>query len=74
VRELAGAVGLGGRGRRIGSDVERARVGVTQAIRTALGRIREQSAQLGAHLDRTVRTGTFCSYVPDPRAPLDWRT
>jgi tetratricopeptide (TPR) repeat protein len=74
VRELAGAVGLGGRGRRIGSDVERARVGVTQAIRTALGRIREQSAQLGAHLDRTVRTGTFCSYVPDPRAPVEWRT
>ncbi len=74
VRELAGAVGLGGRARRVGSDAERARVGVTQAIRTALGRIREQSAQLGAHLDRTVRTGTFCSYVPDPRAPLDWRT
>jgi len=74
VGELAGAVGLGGRPRRAGSEVERARVSVTQAIRTALRRIREQSSALGAHLDRTVLTGTFCSYVPDPRAPVDWRT
>ena len=74
VGELAGAVGLGGRARRAGSGVERARVSVTQAIRTALGRIREQYPPLGNHLDRTVRTGTFCSYVPDPRAPVDWRT
>ena len=38
-RELAGAVGLGGRDRKTGSDAERARVNVTRAIRTALKRV-----------------------------------
>ncbi len=73
VRELASALGLGGRDRRTASPSERARVSVTRAIRTALARIREHSTILGEHLDRTVHTGTFCSYTPDPRAPVDWR-
>jgi tetratricopeptide (TPR) repeat protein len=73
VTELATALGLGGRDRRAASPSERARVSVTRAIRAALARIREHSPTLGEHLDRTIRTGTFCSYVPDPRAPVDWR-
>jgi AAA ATPase domain len=72
VTELARALGLGGRDRRAASPSERARVSVTRAIRAALARIREHSPTLGEHLERTIRTGTFCSYVPDPRAP-DWR-
>jgi tetratricopeptide (TPR) repeat protein len=74
VRELAGALGLGGRDRRMGSPSERARVSVTRAIRSALARIGEHSPALGDHLERAIRTGTFCSYRPDPRAPIDWRT
>jgi hypothetical protein len=27
---------------------------------------------LGRHLAATVRTGRYCSYVPDPRAPIAW--
>jgi hypothetical protein len=27
---------------------------------------------LGEHLSRTVRTGRYCSYTPDPRAPITW--
>jgi len=73
VRELAGAVGLGGRDRRLGSPSERARVSVTRAIRSALARLDEHSSALGDHLERTIQTGTFCSYRPDPRAPIDWR-
>jgi hypothetical protein len=73
VRELAGAIGLGGRDRPTGSPSERARVSVTRAIRSALARIREHSSALGDHLERTVRTGTYCSYTPDPRAPIEWR-
>jgi eukaryotic-like serine/threonine-protein kinase len=73
VRELAGAIGLGGRDRRMGSAAERARVSVTRAIRSALARIQEHSPALGDHLERTIHTGTFCSYGPDPRAPADWR-
>jgi tetratricopeptide (TPR) repeat protein len=71
--ELAAAVGLGGRDRVAASAAERARVSVTRAIRAALARIREQDVALADHLDATVRTGTFCSYTPDPRAPIDWK-
>ena len=66
------AVGLGGRERRAGSASERARVGVTRAVRQAMARIGEHNPGLGKHLDRTIRTGTYCAYVPDPRAPADW--
>ena len=45
---------------------------MTRAIRAAVSRIGEQSPALGSHLDATVRTGTFCSYVPDPRVPMTW--
>jgi hypothetical protein len=72
-RELSAAVGLGGRDRRAASAAERARVNVTRAIKSALARIDENSSALGAHLERTVRTGVFCSYRPDPRLPIDWQ-
>jgi tetratricopeptide (TPR) repeat protein len=72
VRELANAVGLGGRERRVGSTAERARVSVTRAVRLAMKRIGEQHPALGDHLDRTIRTGTYCSYEPDPRTAVAW--
>lgn len=72
VQELASAMGLGGRSRKTASAAERARVNVTRAIRAALGRIKEHHIQLGEHLERTVSTGTYCAYRPDPRAPVDW--
>jgi hypothetical protein len=72
VRELARAVGLGGRDRRAASASERARSGVTRAIRQGIARIGELDPLLGEHLDRTVRTGTYCAYVPDPGAPSAW--
>jgi hypothetical protein len=71
--ELAGAIGLGGRDRRAPSDAERARVNVTKAIRAALARIDQHSPALGRHLANTIRTGTFCSYVPDPRVSAAWQ-
>jgi hypothetical protein len=73
VRELARAVGLGGRDRRVGSDSERARASVTRAVRQAMARIRDYHPTLGAHLDRTIRTGTYCAYRPDPRLPVAWK-
>ena len=70
--ELAGAVGLGGRDRKAASAAERARLSVTRAIRSAMTRIEHGSPELGGHLDATIRTGTFCSYNPDPRVPILW--
>ena len=72
VRELARAVGLGGRDRRAASASERARSSVTRAVRQAIARIGEHDSELGLHLDRTIRTGTYCAYVPEPDARGAW--
>jgi tetratricopeptide (TPR) repeat protein len=71
-RELSRAVGLGGRDRRAGAASERARASVTRAIRHAMARIRTHHPVLADHLDRTIRTGTYCVYLPDPRVPAEW--
>jgi tetratricopeptide (TPR) repeat protein len=73
VRELARAVGLGGRDRRADSASERARASVTRAVRQSLARIHEYHPRLGEHLDRAIRTGTYCAYLPDPRVPPVWK-
>ena len=73
VGELSRAVGLGGRDRRANSASERARASVTQAVRHAMARLREHNPDLGKHLDTTIRTGTYCVYLPDPRVPATWK-
>jgi tetratricopeptide (TPR) repeat protein len=72
VRELARAVGLGGRDRRAASASERARSGVTRAVRQAIARLGEHHPELGEHLNRAIRTGTHCAYAPEPGAPAAW--
>jgi hypothetical protein len=72
VAELARAVGLGGRDRRAASHAERARLNVTRAIRAAVANLARASPPLGRHLAVTIRTGRYCSYTPDPRAPITW--
>jgi predicted ATPase len=72
-RELTRAVGLGGRDRRAGSAAERARLNATRAIKGALQKVSERDASLGQLLERTIRTGSFCSYVPDRHAPVSWQ-
>jgi len=62
--ELARAVGLGGRTRSAGSATERARVNVQRRIKDAVARISASDAALGRHLERSVRTGTFCVFRP----------
>lgn len=71
-RELAGALGLGGRDRRAASSSERARTSVTKALRRAVERLGDELPELGAHLTLAVHTGTFCSYAPDAKAPVAW--
>lgn len=69
--ELAGAYGLAGRPRRGGGSAERARTAVTARIRDAIRRIESDHPELGRHLARSVRTGTFCCYDPDQ--PVRWQ-
>lgn len=70
---VAKAVGLGGRDRRAASEVERARVRVKKAIRAAIRRVAEHDPDMAGHLERSVRTGTFCAYAPDPEARARFR-
>lgn len=66
-RELARAIGLGGRDRRAASAAERARVAVQKRVRDAIKKIEEEAPALGRHLASTIRTGTFCAYHPTGR-------
>ena len=67
---LSGALGLGGRSRRLGSAAERARSAVTWRIRNAIRKIAGVHPPLGRHLDNSIRTGTYCTYVPE--RSVDW--
>jgi hypothetical protein len=72
IRELARAVGLGGRDRKAASHAERARLNATRAIRSAMTNLTREHPSLGRHLAATIRTGRYCSYTPDPRTPVSW--
>ena len=71
-RQLASAMGLGGRGRAASTPAERQRVNVTRTVSAVLRKIRRENAQLGRHLAASIHTGTFCSYAPEPGAPKGW--
>jgi tetratricopeptide (TPR) repeat protein len=72
--ELARGVGLGGRARKVGEGAERARTAVTRSIRYALERIATHHPVLGEHLRRSVRTGLYFAYEPDPLSAVTWTT
>jgi hypothetical protein len=74
IGELTRAVGLGGRDRRAASASERARASVTRAVRHAIARIGEHHPILATHLDRAIRTGTYCAYLPDSPANVEWKS
>ena len=65
VAQLAQAFGIGGRSRVAASACERARLNVTRALRAALGKLDEALPGAGADLDRHVRTGLYCAYLPE---------
>lgn len=71
--QLAAAVGLGGRDRRVSSDAERARSAVTKRIKEGIHRIADVIPPLGRHLAARIKTGYFCSYNPHPDRPVAWK-
>ena len=72
-REISRAVGLGGRDRRAGSAVERARLNVTRSIKAAVDKIGERDIELGRLLTRSIRTGLFSSYMQDSSNAANWK-
>ncbi|CAN5732834.1 hypothetical protein BH11MYX4_BH11MYX4_01650 [soil metagenome] len=71
-RELATALGLGGRDRKPSATAERFRINVTRAIKAVLIKITAASPDLGRHLAASIRTGMFCTYAPQPGLPDNW--
>jgi non-specific serine/threonine protein kinase len=55
------------------SAAELARLNVTRAIRWALERISNQQSELGQLLIDSIRTGSYCCYLPNPEVPIHWR-
>jgi hypothetical protein len=74
VAELSHAMGLGGRLRSTGSDVERARGSVGRCLRYAIGQLAGELPPLADHLRASLHSGTYCSYRPDPLAAVTWQT
>jgi AAA ATPase domain len=72
-KELARAVGLGGRDRKINSNSERARLRVTNVVRLAMRKIAKEHPALGRYLALSLHTGSLCSFEPDGRFPGIWR-
>jgi tetratricopeptide (TPR) repeat protein len=71
--ELTAAFGHSNRARKKSAHGERARSLVTKHIRAALDLIRHHDAELAAHLDRSIRTGTFCAYLPEAEEKISWQ-
>jgi predicted ATPase len=71
-RELSRAVGLGGRNRKAASASERARQSITKTIKAVLERVAQSDSALGSIFAQCIKTGTFCSYQPDPNLPIAW--
>jgi len=68
--ELRAATGLGGRPRKVASDEEKARVNITNLVRSAIGKISQHDAALAIFLGNSIKTGLRCSYIPDK--PITW--
>jgi hypothetical protein len=68
---LSGAYGLGGRQRVVGSEADRARTRITNAIRRALADIADVHPSLRAHL-RAISMGISFSYKPLGDDPPAW--
>ena len=62
--QLAQGVGLGGRDRKAASTAERARINVQRRLRDVLDRVSTHAPTLGKWLTASIKTGTYCSYVP----------
>jgi hypothetical protein len=69
---VARDLGLGGRARRVGDPVERARKTVSTRIRRTILAVGRAHPELGRHLERSIDTGAWCAYRP--AEPVTWIT
>jgi hypothetical protein len=56
-----------------GERVQRIRVKVTKAIKSAVQKIAQNQPDLAYRLAGAIKTGTFCSYTPEPTMSVPWK-
>lgn len=71
LQHLGAAIGADGKSRKFQRSTDKARSAVTQRIKSAIKRIAEVHPVLGNHLERTIKTGMYCAYLPEQET--DWR-
>jgi len=64
LHQLQKGTGLGGKPRKFSGDTERARSNLTNHIKRAVEKIRQQNPELAKHLDDTIETRNHCVYRP----------
>jgi tetratricopeptide (TPR) repeat protein len=72
-RELARALGIHGRDRKMNADVERARVRITSVIRAAIDHIGRHHRSLARYLMGSIRTGVYAEYRPIKESGPTWQ-
>ena len=72
VDHLSSSIGLKGRIRKSHDNLDKTRSAVTWRIRNAIQKIEKSHPILGKHLSASIRTGIFCSYVPE--TSIKWIT
>ena len=67
---LTRSLAIGGKTRKVGASVEKARSAITWRIRNAVKKIIHAHPELGNHLSKSIKTGTYCAYKPE--ISVDW--
>jgi hypothetical protein len=62
---LSSALGLGGKSRKMGDEVDKARRRIARVINTAYGKIEASDAELALHFRNSIKTHTEMVYEPD---------
>ncbi|WP_420601343.1 tetratricopeptide repeat protein [Flagellimonas sp.] len=70
LNHLSQVTGMSNKTRKTGSSLEKARSAVTWRIRSSIKKIEKVHPKLAKHLTNSIKTGTFCSYVPE--SPHAW--
>lgn len=70
LEHLSQVTGMSSKIRKTGSSLEKARSAVTWRIRSSIKKIEKVHPKLAKHLSNSIKTGTFCSYVPE--TPHHW--
>jgi len=71
IENMSSALGIGGRTRKVGSSIEKARAAVTLRIRACIKKIKENHEPLAMHLGNAVKTGIVCIYNPEQQ--VNWQ-